>query len=352
MLSSSRTNFIVGTIMLLVLAGLVGGLLLLGNRTFSAGYVISVDFNSLGNLKEGADVRISHLRVGRVLVIRQAVGVTETPLGAQTRVQLWIERDLGRFIYRNSIFYINARGVIGERYLEVGPPTGDPAAPATAGDVFRGTDPPALDRFVQYSYINLTTMLDVMHTLSPLVVQLTRARERLQTFFEQTIPPGQLAHLQQGIPETLQEAQALYSDLLTGTDDLRLWRRVSTDLDSLFQTDQSQSQPLGQHIAQISQQVEELQSLLSPADRRRLTRAMNQFQQAARDGVSLATVVRVMVERVQQGHGTLGRLLTDPTLIDEIKEAHRLLKESPWRALAQPPQDHAPRGVPLKRGSP
>ena len=88
---------------------------------------------------------------------------------------------------------------------------------------------------------------------------------------------------------------------------------------------------------------------ISPAQRRRLDSAMARLGGVATRGQKLAAGLDALAGRVKKGKGSAGRLLFDRELVDEIKQTHRVLKESPWRVLARPPKNRAPRGKPPRR---
>jgi hypothetical protein len=339
--SSETSKRLVGALLLALLTTLVILFVVLGNRTFSRGYVLYVDFEQIGTLKEGADVRISGKRVGRVMAIRQAIGQDEAPLVARTRVHLWIEKDQGRFILQNSIFYINARGVIGERTVEVGPFSGEPLPSARPGEVFRGVDAPMMDRLIQQSYANLTTTLAVVHELEPDLRDFWRALSELRQHLDQTAPTATLARLQGGLEENLSEGKLLWATLREGTRELSLIKGVARRIEEL--TGREDVRRTVDRAGVTLQPFDELLQLVGPEQRHHLGQAWDKIILAARLGETAFSDVRSLLALVEQGRGTLGRFLSDPDIVDEIKETHRILKESPWRALGKPPQNKAPR---------
>jgi phospholipid/cholesterol/gamma-HCH transport system substrate-binding protein len=339
-----RLRLVVGSVMLLSLCGLVFGLVALGDRTITGGYVLHVDFARVDNLKEGAEVRISALCVGRVLAIRQGVVPGEPALRAPIRVDLWIEQETGHLVRKDSVFYINAAGVVGERYIEVGPPPGAPGPPAAAGQAFRGVDAPLLDRILQHGYEQLQAIAALTRELGPEIRALSAASDGLQSHLPGDLQPERLARTQ----GDLVALGVLASDL---RDHFRagLTRRTLARVQQLDRRLEGRLEPLIARIKAISRRLEPLQELLDAEQRERLSAAMGKLRSSFGEAQRLAAGLRLLTKRVEQGRGTVGRLIADPELVDEIKETHRILKESPWRTLARP-RGKAPRGrAPRKR---
>jgi len=343
-----KQRLAVGLAMQLLLVALVLAIVALGNRTWSRGFVIYVDFDRLDNLKEGAEVRISGQAVGRVLAIGSGAVAGEPPRRAALRTRLWIERDLASLVRRSSVFYLSAKGVIGERYLEVGPSAGEPLAPVEGGEVYRGVDPPMLDRLIQKGYANLRATLAIMHELRPEPRELGEAIEKVRGRLSAIAQPERLRRLRDGLEATVAEAQGLIATLRVGTDGGRLPRKILRDLEAVGRR-RAAFESTGRKLAALQDKGEELAALLSPAERERVARSLERLQRAAAHASAVAHVAEKLARRVERGRGTVGRFLTDTGLHDEIKEAHRVLKESPWRAIARPPRESAPRGVPKRK---
>jgi ABC-type transporter Mla subunit MlaD len=350
MIRSRKLQLAVGFVMELLFLGLIVGLVLLGNRTLTRGFTILVDFDRVENLKEGALVRISAQPIGRVLSIRQSVRPGELPLQARLRADLWIEKRMSHFVRQNSVFYVNAKAVVGERYLEVGPFQGDPRPAVQGGELFRGIDAPLTDRLLQLGYRNVRETMSVVHALAPDLDELTTALGQLRKHLQETTSWDQVTRVYSGADRLVSEATALWSDLEAGTDRLRLVRRVATEVSAVAERKGDRLAVLERRLENLSQSLEGIYELFSPKERARVQRSLGDLGRSADQVAAMAAAVRGLVELVESGRGTIGHFLFDPELTDEVKEAHRLLKESPWRALAKPPRDQAPRGQAPRRG--
>ena len=344
-----RTRLIIGAAMELALLALMVGLLALGNRTLGPGYEVRVDFDQVNNLKEGADVRYSARRIGRVLSIRQTARRGEPPLGARLRVDLWIEREFTQLVRKNSVLFINASGVIGDRYVEVGAPVKTPLAAAPEGTVFRGVDSPQLDRMIQYTYRNLRVMRALVKELEPELDALQRARISVMANLARSAPPKRLAALSRDLQALSTGAMALSRDVEQALERAPAAMAAVKGLGAKIQSKRQEALAVAARRLPSAARLDRLAGIISPAQRRRLDSAMARLGVVATRGQKLAAGLDALAGRVKKGKGSAGRLLFDRELVDEIKQTHRVLKESPWRVLARPPKNRAPRGKPPRR---
>jgi ABC-type transporter Mla subunit MlaD len=294
----STAALLVGAAMLLLCAVLVATLLLLGGRTLARGDVLHVSFGRIGSLKEGAEVRISGLRIGRVLAVRHVPSAGGA--GGKVLLDLWIERDHARLVRRNSVLYIGARGAIGEMHLEVGFPRGEPGPPAREGDLLEGEDPPQLDRMIQYGYENLGMTLALARELSPELRALGAAIDRFAAHLEGIAPPERLRDL-----AARGAARARGGAVRARVEAIAAW-------------------------------MSEIGELVSSSSERAAA-AGERLRGSVRDAAEIVGGLEALRDLVLDGRGSLGRMIADPKLVDEVKEAHRLLKEAPWRVLSRPP---------------
>lgn len=109
----SRVNVTVGIFMLLGIVALGYLSIKLGRVSFfgTGGYIITVDFPSVGGLKSGSTVEIAGVEIGRV----ESIGLADY----QARVVLKV--DSGIKLQEDSIASIKTKGLIGEKYIRISP---------------------------------------------------------------------------------------------------------------------------------------------------------------------------------------------------------------------------------------
>ncbi len=109
----AKLNLGVGVFMILGILALGYLSIKLGRVSFlgGSGYLLTVDFPSVGGLKEGSTVEIAGVEIGRV----ESIGLADY----QARVVLRVSADVK--LQEDSIASIKTKGLIGEKYVRVSP---------------------------------------------------------------------------------------------------------------------------------------------------------------------------------------------------------------------------------------
>jgi len=109
----TKVNMMVGSFLVLGILGLgylsvqLGRVSFLGGR----GYVIIVDFPSVGGLKSGSTVEIAGVEIGRV----ESIGLDNYQARVVLRVQPGVK------LQDDTIASIKTKGLIGEKYVRISP---------------------------------------------------------------------------------------------------------------------------------------------------------------------------------------------------------------------------------------
>ena len=126
-----------------------------------------VTYNFAGGIEVGSPVRVSGIKVGRVEKIDFFVPIDESKVGLKEpgspndenedkaiyplRVKISVRKDAAVGVKKDSRFYINLAGIIGERYIEITP--GSIKSPRIAtGELVAGIDPPRIDQLISQSF--------------------------------------------------------------------------------------------------------------------------------------------------------------------------------------------------------
>ena len=117
----SRVNITVGIFMVLGILALGYLSIKLGRVSLfgTGGYIVTVDFPSVGGLKSGSTVEIAGVEIGRV----ESIGLADY----QARVVLKVEP--GVKLQEDSIASIKTKGLIGEKYIRISPGGSDKIIP-------------------------------------------------------------------------------------------------------------------------------------------------------------------------------------------------------------------------------
>ncbi len=125
-----------------------------------------VTYNFAGGIEVGSPARVSGIKVGKVEKIEffspidpKLVAIKEPgsdliengKVISPLKIKVSIRKDAAVGVRKDSRFYVNMAGIIGERYIEITP--GHFSSPQVqAGDVVAGVDPPRVDQLLSQSF--------------------------------------------------------------------------------------------------------------------------------------------------------------------------------------------------------
>jgi phospholipid/cholesterol/gamma-HCH transport system substrate-binding protein len=338
----------VGVVALLALLGVI--VLLVGMQRWSLrpSFVATVYFEHVGPLREGAEVQVAGRIIGKVmsisLVPSRRAASPDHPLAGRDGVGVHV-RLQQRFAHMapfNGTYFISAKGVLGERFLEIGaPPQNQPYdRPLRAGDEVRGVDAPHLDRTLWRSYLSMQITQSFLSEIAPHVRTLLRVVDELTATLDQLGAGPRARALATSLGELREQARVAlapwqngemtWSDLLAATDRARqtlaraealvaeIRTRAAVATDTIARIEQQIPAELGDRVAETLATVE---------------RAIERTRQ------TIATVEELMA-MIDRGQGTVGALLRDAELFDDAKSLGKMLKNNPWRVVAPPPPDN------------
>lgn len=125
-----------------------------------------ITYNFAGGIELGSHVRLSGIKVGKVedieffsplpnqQVSMKEAGSADTDNGlayTPVRLKISVKKAALPGIRKNSHFYINLAGLIGERYIEITPGSID-SQQLNPGDMVAGVDPPRIDQLISQSF--------------------------------------------------------------------------------------------------------------------------------------------------------------------------------------------------------
>ena len=125
-----------------------------------------ITYNFAGGIDIGSPVRVSGIKVGKVEKIEFFTSAQNKSVALQEpgsdkiddnsmivplKIKVSVKKEAARGVRKDSRFYINLAGVIGERYVEITPGHFDQAE-IKEGDVIAGIDPPRIDQLLSQSF--------------------------------------------------------------------------------------------------------------------------------------------------------------------------------------------------------
>ncbi len=320
----------VGAGLILVLGAAATAVLGLSGRPLGRGHRFFVEVEQIGDLKTGSALKIAGQPIGMV---------TDFRFGASGRVQIevFVDADASRHVYRNSELFISSVGVIGERFLEVGPPRAAVGPPVQPGEVVRGVDPPRLDRMLQTTYQNLKQITDLLREVAPLMQEFLVLSDRITLRLQRLEgEPGRLQAIWARSQRALDEGRSTLAALREATDDFDRVRALGTRLDQLTERTGPDARAVRDRLDRVMDGMDRLAAIVPPAERRRLADAIDRFSHVATALERLSRDALTVAARVEAGEGTVGGLMQDLEIFDDIKIMHKVMKDRPWRILVKP----------------
>lgn len=326
----------VGALILASLAILVAFILLLGDFRCSDDAILYVDVPTSGNLKTGAPVKVAGVTVGKVAGVDLWGGRRDPEHGdrpVQVRVTLKVRADVPGMLHEDARFFVTTLGALGEKYIEVDP--GSPDRPVLAsGATVVGVGPMRLELLGE----------DAGTIARELSALLRENREEVRA----VIRTGR---------ELMATASAILAE---NREDLRASMRTAREtLDNLARISRAVGEAagdgadLGRLLASSRAVAEKVETVVAPAldrvpgvlDRvgRTLDEAAGLFaegREALAEGRPrvLATLdhVEYLARSARDGKGSLGALLADREIYDDLVELLKDIKRNPWKLFMKP----------------
>lgn len=325
----AATEVKVGALILASLALLVGFILLLGDFRCSDDAVLYVDVPTSGNLKTGAPVKVSGVTVGKVARVALWGGRRDPEHGnrpVQVRVTLKVRGDVPGMLHEDARFFITTLGALGEKYVEVDPGSPDRAV-LTSGAVVEGVGPMRLELLGE----------DAGTIARELSALLRENREEIRT----TIRTGR---------ELMASAAAILDE---NREDLRAALGAAREtLQNLAHVSRAIAEATGDGadlkriVASARAVAEKVETVVAPALDRipgvldHVSRTLDEAAGLVAEGRPkvMATLDHVehLARSARDGKGSLGALLADREMYDDLVELLKDIKRNPWKLFMKP----------------
>ncbi len=329
----------VGALVLFSTALLVAFVIILGDFTFEDGHVIYVDFDNAGGLKPGADVAISGIKSGQVKRLEFLGGEYDQDVGREVmvRAHLLIDSDKAYAIRRNSQFYITTQGVLGEKYVEI-TTTGmsEPEVPAEAK--LRGVDPPRMELLLAKGAEILTGLSDAINKGDVPLEKLIADIDSLVVHSDELISDNKntigniIGNVETASKDVTEITAMVRDDLGEGGDisaTLRNTRSLTGKLDRRVDPLVNKTMSTLGRVESVAGTVDEI----TTGKRDEIEGSIDNIYAATQDVAGTTGDVKAMVSQIKSGKGSVGALLNDDEVYDDLKELMRELKRRPWKII-------------------
>jgi phospholipid/cholesterol/gamma-HCH transport system substrate-binding protein len=335
----------VGALVLFSLALLVAFVLVLGDFSFSDEFTFHVDFDNAGGLKPGADVAIAGINVGNIesLEFQPNEGKDGQP-AVEVRATLRISHDYADAVREDSEFFISQRGMLGEPYIEIETNSFD-APKIEEGAILRGVQPPRMDVIVAKASKLLDTLYELLQDPDIAAKDLISNTAALMGHLDEVVVDNRdnIDGTIEGARMSTQEAAKLLQVLNVVVEDGDQLRGMLTDARTTASNARSISAKVDREIDPVMADVK-----TATANAKNVSESVNRLigdnEQKLDDSIAnvhattenLETTSKgasTLVGRIESGEGTVGQLLADREMYDDMKELLRTIKRRPWKII-------------------
>lgn len=348
----------VGALVLASAAILLGFVFVVGNPSVGPGIRLSVDYAFVGPIKKGASVRVSGVTVGAVedvefMADRPASAGANHPV---VRLHLFVQERAAPLLTRGAAFHVTTLGVLGEHYVDVIP--GPASAPAlAANDVVRGVDSPRTDMLMARMAQLLDQVGKVLDSGDAQLADMMGQAARLMVQLEAVLGNTDVTALLKDVQVTLQDARVVMDGARTVLrDPADLARTVGEGKAALAEGRVALSdlrQMLGEVKQDVPQAVQRTNNLLGQAetltvrvdallramekaglaDDKRLSNLVTRSEAVMARADTLSTRADAMLAKIERGEGTVGKLMKDEAVYEDLKALLRDIRANPWKLM-------------------
>ncbi|MFO0727274.1 MAG: MlaD family protein [Myxococcota bacterium] len=330
----------VGAVLLVAVLALGGFVLALGDFSFSRGFLLYVDYAFSGAIQAGAPVKISGVRVGRVEELKFLGGMGESVVpppageGIQVRLVLRLEDKAKSTLKQGARFFVNTQGLLGEHYVEIVPAM-SPGPPLAEGSAERGVDPPRFDLLVQKIYDVLDGTQSLFRSdLGPLQ-ELIKSAASLAKNADVVLKENQVEvhRTLLAAADATEQAAELMKGLKRAVGD---GAKIEGTIDDVAAMTAILRKDLPASLAKVDAALASLDKVAAGAaeiDPKELTAIVKNARDATSEVNHVLGDARAITQRLRAGGGTVGLLLQDDEIYDDLKEMLKDLKQNPWKLV-------------------
>ena len=276
-------------------------------------------------------MRVAGVRVGTMETSQYLGGKLDPTTGRRpmVRMEVRIDDDVKATLHEHALFYVTSQGILGEPFLAVDLGTMEKPT-LDEGTVHAGVDPPRLDLALALGFELLQTM----------VTAVRNNRDELEGMLHNA--SGVLAGLNEVLGKNKEQINTIINNLVQASDngnkllvsvkenyvDGSQVKRIMGNLD---RTLTATSQNTGPLMADARGAINDARDVLGPEQREKIKSAISDAQALASSANITLADARQIVGHMKRGEGTVGALLMDEEIYDDVQEMLRDLKHNPWK---------------------
>jgi phospholipid/cholesterol/gamma-HCH transport system substrate-binding protein len=327
----------VGILILVSIGILAAFVLVMGGLNFEKTYTVFVDFDNPGGLQSGAPVRIAGVKVGKVQELAFKGGTIDpvTNRRVLVRVKLSIEQRVRESVHEDADFYVTTQGVLGEQFLAIEP--GSPQRPMLKENaIVKGIDPPRLDLFLAKAFELLDTTVTGIKNNRELISDIAVNTAGLLRGLNTTLNDNRerINRIVQNVEALSAESNALVHDAKRNYVDNPKIARTIDNIDRISSDVQKDSGPMLKDAREALANLNRVSSTVGdPKEQEKIKKALQDIAELASRANATAADAQSIVAHIKKGDGTVGALVMDEAVYDDVQEMVRDLKHNPWKFL-------------------
>jgi phospholipid/cholesterol/gamma-HCH transport system substrate-binding protein len=324
----------VGALILVSLVLLGGFIIVMGGLSVTRVYGLNVDFDNPSGLQIGAAVKIAGVKVGKVDNMEYLGGKADphTSWRALVRVKISVEDKVKDSIHDDAQFVITTQGVLGEPFIAIDP--GSAERPVLAADSYRkGKDPPRLDVFLaeasdlmHLAHEALTAKDGMLHDLGTHGVNLVKGLDAVVNDNKDS-----LGRTVKNVEKLTTDADGLVTTARDKVDSPEV-KRIIHNVDV---TTSALAREVGPAIGDARLALKHLddiaQDTLGPEQRASIKKSIKDLEAVAAAAKGTTNDVQSIVSHIKNGEGSIGALVMDEEVYDDLQELLRDIKHNPWK---------------------
>jgi len=327
----------VGVLILISLGILAAFVLVMGGLSFEKTYTIFVDFDNPGGLQTGAPVRVAGVKCGKVSEMTFMGGKVDPKTNRRTlvRAKIQVEQRVKESIHDDADFYVTTQGVLGEQFLAIDP--GSPQKPVMAENtIVKGIDPPRLDLFLAKAYELLDTTMNGIRNNRELISDIATNTAGLLKNLNLVLTENRekVNHIVANLEALSAEANTLTSHARTNYVDNPKIARTIDNIDKISADIQKESGPLIKDTKEAIANLNRASKTIGGEEEQaKLRKTLDELAQLTTRANATAADAQTIVGHIKKGNGTVGSLIMDEAIYDDVQEMVRDLKHNPWKFL-------------------
>jgi phospholipid/cholesterol/gamma-HCH transport system substrate-binding protein len=327
----------VGILILVSLGILAAFVLIMGGLSFEKTYTVYVDFDNPGGLQTGAPVRVAGVKCGKVSELTFMGGKIDPKTNRRTlvRAKVSIEQRVKDSIHEDADFYVTTQGVLGEQYLAIDP--GSPQKPVLPeNSIVKGIDPPRLDLFLAKAYELLDTTMQGIRNNRELISDIATNTAGLLKGLNTVLTDNRerINRIVQNLETLSAEANTLTNHARVNYVDNPKIARTIDNIDKLTTDVQKDSGPMLKDAREAIANLNRASKVVGGEEEQaKLKKTIDEVAQLAARANATAADAQSIVQHIKKGNGTVGALVMDEAIYDDVQEMVRDLKHNPWKFL-------------------